>query len=315
MSIIKEWVKKTVNYFVSPCPTLFDLCVCFGIMGIGFIRPALKGFYLEFYTIFLMVVGFNYRPKRYFNGACFTLLGLIGLICLFKYSYEVRPGGLSFQYLNFYLMHEGFGYVFFASLLFYIVTTKATNLRLLAIALPIAAWNWIDVMFYCGQMTPILALGVGFFTFLLYKRKFKWAMLVALIAMNIIAWNYKWVLMKFACRPHIWLDLILKIKEHPFVGSGYNKLLIPDNLVNIKTWGNTWLYRHNDPLSLLAYIGVFAIIPIVMFVRELLVRFKGTWFIAPTVAICALCAIQVTFIFGDKASIILLSLSWMYIES
>jgi len=316
---MKKWGKKIIDYFANPCPTLFDLCVCFGILGIGFIRPALRGFYLEFYTMFLVIVGFNYKQKRHFNnGASLALISLISLICLFKYTYapHYNVRNISFQYLNFYMLHEGFGYIFFACLLFYIVTTKATNLRFLLFTIPIVIWKaWLPKMIYHGQMTPILALGVGFFAYLLYKKQFKWATFIALVALDFMVFNRKWVIMKFTCRPHVWWDLILRIKEHPFVGSGFNKLLVPDNLIVVKTWGSTWLYRHNDFLSLMAYIGAFAIIPIVMFIRELFIRFKKTWFVAPLVAFCALCLFQITFIYADRVIVILLSLSWMFIES
>ncbi len=315
MSTIKEWGKKVIDYFFNPCPTLFDLCVCFSILGISYIRPALRGFYLEFYTIFLVVIGFNYKQKRQFNGSSLTLLCLLGLICLFKFTYEFRVGSASFQYLNFYLMHEGFGYIFYSALLFYTITTKATNVRLLVFALPVVAHVWIAKMLYHGQLTPVLALGVGIFAYLLYKRKFKWAIFIALVAIDFMVYKREWVAMKFACRPYVFLDLIQQIIKHPFVGSGFNKLLIPDNFINVRSWGNTWLYRHNDFLSLMAYIGVFAIIPIVMLIRELLKRFKGRWYSALLVSYCALCFFQITFIFGDRVAIILLSLSWFYIES
>ena len=98
------------------------------------------------------------------------------------------------------------------------------------------------------------------------------------------------------------------------VGSGFNKLLIRDHFILVGTWGNTWLFRQNDILSLMAYIGAFSIIPLGLFIKELAVRFKRTWFIAPLVAYCALCFFQITFIYPDRTAIILLSLAWMWIE-
>jgi len=332
--MIKKWGRSIREYFFNPCPTLFDLCVCFGVAGIGIVKPALRGFYLEFYAIFLMVVGFNHKQKRHYNGASLTLLCLLAMISLLMHSLpgHISIKNMTFQYLNFYLMHEGFAYVFFSCLLFYIVVTKATNIRLLIFTLPIAMTPWIVKMLYCGQMTPILAAGLGFFVFLLYKRKFKWAIFVALVAIDVMVWNRRWLIMKFECRPHVWMELCRIIQNPPYigsffiekirngpmtflVGSGFNKLLIPDNLISIRSWGGNWLFRHNDPLSLMAYIGVFAIIPVVIFVKDLYIRFKRTWFIAPLVAYCALCCFQVTFIRPDKVAIILLSLSWMWIES
>ena len=313
--MIKVWGRRVMDFFFNPCPTLFDLCVCAGIAGIGFVLPALRGFYLEFYAAFLVVIGFHFKEKRHFNGASLTLLCMIGMISLLVHSLEYRPGALSFQYLNFYLMHEGFSYIFFSALLFYVIVTKATNLRLLIFALPLAMKPWLDKMIYCGQMTPILAVGVGFFTYFIYKRQFKWAIFTALVAIDVVLFNREWLMMKFECRPYVWGEMLSQIKNHPFVGSGFNKLLLPDNMMVISTWGNTWLYRHNDPLSLMAYVGVFAIIPIVLFIKELSTRFKRTWFIAPLVAVVVLCSFQVTFIFPTRVAVILVSLAWFYVES
>ena len=313
--MIKKWGGKVIDYFFNPRPTLFDLCVCFGILGISFVRPALRGFYLEFYAIFLVVIGFNYKEKRCFNGSSLTLLCLLGLISLFVHSFYVNFGGLSFQYLNFYLMHEGFSYIFFSALLFYIVVKKSTNLRLLLFVLPVVGKDWFARMMHGGQMSPILALGVGFIVYLIYKKRYKWALFVGIVALDIMVYNYDWLMMKFTCRPYIWKDLLGRIIDHPFIGNGFNKLLIPDNLIKVKAWGNTWLYRQNDFLSLMAYIGAFAIIPIGLFIKELAVRFKRTWFIAPLVAYCVLCFFQVTFVHPDRTSIILLSLAWFYVES
>ena len=329
--MIKKWGRKVIDYFFNPCPTLFDLCACFGVLGISFIRPALRGFYLEFYTIFLVIIGFNYEQKRHFNGASLTLLGLISLSTLFLHSYKVAFRSISFQYLNFYLMHEGFAYIFFGCLLFYIVATKSTNLRLLMFTLPVVMKVWIGKMLYSGQMTPMMAVGVGFFAFLLYRRQFKWAIFVALVAIDVAVFKREWLMMKFECRPYIWAHLIELIKHPPyigsyfieryqdskltfFVGSGYNKLLIPDNFINVKVWGNAWLFRQNDYLSIMAYIGIFAIIPIIMFIKELFARFKYTWFIALLIAFCTLSFFQMTFAYPDRVIVILLSLSWCYVE-
>ena len=332
--MVKKWGRSIKEYFFNPCPTLFDLCVCFGVVGISFVVQALRGLYLEFYAIFLMVIGFNQKQKRNFKGSNLTLLCLLAMISLLMHS---LPGHInirnpSFQYLNFYLMHEGFAYIFFACLLFYIVATKATNLRLLVFTLPVVAKVWYSEIMYCGQMTPLLAVGLGFFVFLLYKRKFKWAIFVALVAIDIMVWNRAWIILKFRCRPYVWLELCKYIRNPPYigsffiekirncplsfmVGSGFNKLVVPDNMIAVSTYGNYWLFKHNDYLSLMAYIGVFAIIPVALFIKELFVRFKRTWFIAPLVAYCALCFFQITFSEPDRVAIILLSMAWCWIEA
>lgn len=331
---IKKWDRRVMDFFFNPCPTLFDLCVCFGVLGVIFARRALQGWYLEFYAIFLVVIGFNYKEKRHFNGSSLTLLCILGLISLLLHSMPpyINIRNISFQYLNFYLMHEGFTYIFFACVLFYIVVTKATNVRLLLFTLPIAMKNWVSVMLYCGQMTPLLAVGVGIFIYLLCKRQTKWAIFVALVGLNIVAWNYKWLMMKFSSRPHVWMELFRFIKNPPYigsffievfrhdwfnfiVGSGFNKLVVADNMLSIRTWGGNWLFRHNDILSLMAYIGVFAIIPIILFVKELFIRFRGTQFISLLVAVVVLCNIQITFTRPDRVAVILLVLAWCYIEA
>jgi len=328
---LSEAIHKVWCVFFDPCPTLFDVCVCFGFIGIVYVNPSLRGFYLVTYSILLMAIGFNYPERRKFNGGSLAILCVMGFTTMFFHSYYVNVKSITFQYLNFYLMMEGLLYILFTCILFYTVTTKSKNIRLLLFTLPFCLKLWIPKIIFHGQFTPVMSLCLAVFIYMVIKKKWSTATLMAAVALVILGTHKDWALMKFACRPHIWGELIEFIKNPPFlggylpvqirdhwlacfVGSGFNKLLVPDNLLIVSTWGNTWLFRHNDFLSLAAYIGVLSLIPICMFIRELAVAFRRSKALIFLMAACFLSFFQITFIHPDRVIFILLMLSWMYIE-
>jgi hypothetical protein len=129
--------------------------------------------------------------------------------------------------------------------------------------------------------------------------------------------------MKFACRLPMWKDMIFSdlqfppigIKQHPFMGHGFNQLLIPDNMMCSTTWGKTWIFEHQDFLNALNVLGVFAIIPIALFIKQIIQKVIKSRYLIPVLAIVILMCVQMTLFVGDRALAIVSFLSVAYIET
>ena len=242
------------GYSLDSFPTLFDLVVCFGIIGVTFVNPFIRGFYLVFLTLLIMSVGLNYPNKRNVQLPELSLFCILGMIGVFVHSFVWSVKSITFEYLNFYMMAEGLLYIFFGCMFLSVVAQKASNLRLLMITIPITLIPMINKTVYCGQMTFIMATLVAVVIWLFWARKlalFTWATIIGLI---VVGCNWHWICMKFACRPPIWLELAQAIRIHPWVGIGFNKYLRPDNM-RVFSWPDAYLFMHNDYLTIMLFMG------------------------------------------------------------
>src|SRR4030043_1089281 len=219
-------------WLFSPRPTLFDLCAVFGVVGIPFIPECLHGFYFCFYAVFITVIGFYSMCYRNVSFSSLTLLSLIALSGLFIHAFVWGPNSITFQYLNFYLLFEGFAYVLFGSVMFYTLVTKGRNLKLILITLPIALIPFIKFSLHHGRGSIVFAIAIAVVLFCVKHRKYGWALAITIFALDFFIWKFAWFKMKFACRIPLWHDMIFStdmtnpgIKLHPFVGSGLNHFL------------------------------------------------------------------------------------------
>ena len=317
MSQIMRAVKNTVKALFSPMPSLFDLFVCLGIVPIGFINKTFQGHYLVFYTIFLFIISFMYKCQRNYKNVWFTLILLWSFYSIFVHSYLVNVNSVMFKYLNFYLMSEGFLYILFGIIYLYLITVKAKNLRLLWITLPIALIPLFRMQLHCGQMSYILALVLSVIIYNIRKQYWTLAF-IALSGVIVIAiLNLSWLVMKFNCRPYIWWHMIKGIMDYPFVGTGFNRLLQPDNMTWVTQIGKLeygWLWRHNDYLSLAGYIGLPILIPIIGLIKSFHDKFRDSWKIIVFTSFVIVCFFQMTMFDPYKAFIILTILGYLHIE-
>lgn len=287
----------------------------------GFVPSELKGLYFIFYSIFMVCISFYLVPVwrvDKFNGL--TLISLCGLSSLFWHSFFVNTNSITFQYLNVYLMMEGFIYILFGCLLFYTLSTKGRNLRLFAITLPIAGLGWVKYALHYGQMSIIIAMFVGFIVYLVLQRRFILLDLLICLTFLVVTVNYKWLWMKFALRPGVWAELCRMIWAHPFIGEGFNKFVGQDQN-GITLWNSArtvvmnCLYRHNDFLNIAALYGAPVLIGIGLFIKESIDRLKGSWMIAPFIGFIALCFVQATMFSPDKALVLICTTAVFYTEN
>jgi hypothetical protein len=119
--------------------------------------------------------------------------------------------------------------------------------------------------------------------------------------------NFHRLKLNFIARPLAVKYLIGEIKLHPFVGTGFNKTLNPDNMFFVKKWG--WLYKHNDLLALASYLGIPSLAFMVYFIIDTIKKLKISWRLVICLTILITSLFQMTFFFVDKAVICLLILS------
>jgi len=288
----------------------------------GFIRLPWQGFYFCLYSVFVTTIGFYRKNERNIAVPSLTLLSLIALAGIFSHGFISGPNSITFQYLNFMLMFEGFGYVFFGSLLFYTLVNKGRNLRLFYLTLPIALLPTIKSYLYSGRGSILFALALALIIYWIANRKYMLAGLMAIIALEFLYIKLDWFKMKFACRLPMWYDMIysnqkfppIGITQHPFIGHGFNQLLIPDNIMCSTSWGRTWLFKHNDPLNIINILGVFVIIPLGLFIDQIIQKVKKSRFLVPILAVIIVGFVQMTLFSGDRALAITAFLALTYIE-
>ena len=317
MNQIMRAVRKNIKLFSSPMPSLFDLVVCLGIIPIGHISREFKGFYLVFYTFFLIALSISTKFSRNYKNIWLALIMLWSFIGIFIHSWIVNTNSVTYKYFNFYLMSEGFIYVFAGTLYLYMIINKCKNLRLLWLTLPIALIPLINVQVHTGQMSYILALIVGL---VIYSfRKSYWTLsFIMLSGLVIVAVsNISWLIMKFECRPYVWIQLIRNIVQYPLVGTGFNKLLQPDNMIWVTQIGTIeygWLFRHNDYLSIAAFLGLPILIPIIGLTCNFYNKFKDSWKLIILSSFVIVAFFQITMFDMYKAFIILTVLGYLHVE-
>lgn len=294
-------IEKLKRYFFSPCPSLFDVCACIAIAGIGFVPAYLHGFYFCFAIVFIASVGFSHENTRSFSSAGLSILVIMALSNIFIHSFVYSPRSITFQYLNFYLMFEGFAYLFFGVLLLLMLIAKTTNFRILYLALPFSLYPSIVNGIQGGRGSLIFAMAMGFIIFLSLRKRYTEMALIAMSCVALLFIKHDWFAMKFSCRIPLWIDMFKSCLEHPIIGHGFNKLLTPDNMKLSLSWGSTWLFIHNDYLNAMNIFGFLVIVPITMFLYQVVSILRRSWYIAPVIGIIILCFFQMTMFDGNKA--------------
>jgi len=316
--MLKKWGETVFNYIRQlRSPTFFDFCACIGIIPIAYLHTNFKGIYLVFFSLFLMCYTLSKKSVREYHNKWLSLILLWSLMGVFLHSWVVNADSGAYKWINFQLMSEGFIYIFFSIMLLVTIIKFGKNYRLLFITLPIAFIPMYQKMVHCGQMSLMLAVLLGVIVYFMSKSRKRVIWFIIGIFGTLVIANYKWLLMKFECRPYVWIELLRQIYENFWFGTGYNKLLRPDNMVWVREIGTItcgWLFRHNDYLSIVAFLGFPIIIPIVGVIHKLIKRFKTSPKAIFIYAVLILCFFQITMFEADKALFIITILGYLHGE-
>jgi hypothetical protein len=226
--------------------------------------------------------------------------------------------GGAYNWVNYCLMSEGFIYLFFSIWFLRTVSTHSVNLRWLWFTIPFAIYPIVVFMLRTRQMSFLLSFALATLIYLIMTKRYKIYIVALIFTIVLVISKYQWILFKWNCRPYSWIELGRQIMEHPFVGTGYNKTLIPDNMMWIRQIGNVvygWLWRQNDYLSIASFLGLPILIPIAMFLKDLFMRFRKFAYVVLFMAFCLTSFMQITMFVPEKALIVITLLSFFYSET
>lgn len=315
---IGKVIGKVREVLFIPGPSLLDIFVCLGVIPIGHLKLEFQGLYLVFFTFLLLMLSIYKHYERSCKNIWLVLIGVWAFIGIFIHSWCVNSQSVAYRYLNFYLMSEGFIYIFAGIMYLHTVVNKCSNLRLLWITIPIALVPMFQKQVYCGQMSYILALMLGIMVYNAIKKRFIFTVIMVTGFLIIALYNMAWLIMKFNCRPYVWIQMLKSIAQYPLFGSGFNKYLIPNNMIWVEQIGSIeygWLFRHNDYLSITSFLGVPILIPIIGFVCHYLNKFKNSWKLIIFSSFVIVSFFQITMFDAYKAFIILTTLGYLHIEA
>lgn len=312
----KVWdILKTL---VCPTPSLLDVTFAIGIIPIGFFDRQFQGIYLVGLSLLLFAFSMGREDTKGFVSPGLSFILFWSFVSIFLHGTSLPTKSVMYNFINFSLMSEAFIYILAGILLLKTVIGKVVNIRLLYITIPIALIPIINKAVYFGQVTPIFAVLLAFFLYFIGRQKKIFVVLTSVVTLTILIMNFQWVAMKFNCRPYVNIELLKQIGESYWIGTGFNRFLTPDNLVWVRQIGNFeygWLYRHNDFLSITAFMGVPILLGIIIFLKELFDRIRYTPWVVMFTAIILMCLFQITMFLPDKALIIIACMVTMYCEA
>lgn len=269
-------IKRMAGWFIRPAPSFFDLCLA-GFLILPYIRDGYRQeIFFIFYIIFLVCISMGQKPIREYHSLPLMLLSLWALIGVFIHSYLICEESITMRYLNMYLLSEGFIYILFGSLFITMVVKYSRNMRIFYLLIP---FGLIPMLLKQISPAPLIliyatprnftlwgSIGISITLYFALRRKWLYTSILASIGL-ILAFLKRGVLMSnWQARPYAWGQLIREIIKHPFVGSGfYHGLEHPKHMIWIEYQNHGWLFRHNDYLSLGAYLGIFATICVMWF--------------------------------------------------
>lgn len=290
----------------SSHPSVFDLFLV-GMFVTPFLRDNyLKGMYFVFYSIFLFLLTTLMQPRRKYRSWPLSLLLLWSFLSIFVHNnVPIVENAIINYYINVAMMFEGFIYVLCGVLLIRSIVIYSSRPLYLYAFLPIAMIGPMKQILYSGQITLLAAAWVAVVVFLVLHKEYFISGLVTIVGLALATLKWSWVVMKFTCRPLIWKELTRQILTHPWIGTGLNHTLDPDNMVFIQRRGTIYglTYRHNDILSAGAYLGIIVIILILIFAMLALFRARHSWHFLPLCTLFLASWFQMTFFWPDKAAI------------
>jgi len=284
----------------QPTPSFFDFLISLMLI-INFIKETyIKEIFFVFYILFLWSVTFLIKPKREYRNIWLGILTIWSLISVFIHSYILSQESITFRYKNMYLMSEGFIYIICGVLFLSLLVRYSTNIKFIYFLSPILAIPWFFEFIKDQHLTPFVALFIALLIYCLWKRKIWAFMLMFWSGLTYFGLNYSYILNKFRFKIPIMGELVRQIIQHPFVGSGFNKTLSPDNMIFLDKQ-QLWLWRYNDFLNLGAQLGIVALFCSLFFISGILSRIRANWHLILAITMILIMSSQSIMFFADKA--------------
>lgn len=290
----------------SPLPSFFDLCLA-GILITPFINDYTKqSIFFIFYIILLTCISISLKPRRDYRNIPLSLLTIWAFIGIFIHNFVIPcEESVVIQYINLYILSEGFIYILFGAMFVMLVIRHSRNMRFIYPVIPV-------VLFFAlhrngdFNKTFILSSGLSILIYLLLSKKFLFASISAAGILIFAKLRWSALMVSWACRPYVLRQLWKEICQRPLFGSGfYHGLGHPQEMINTP-WG--WLYRHCDWLSICAYLGVPMLILLIWAFISSTKRIGIKLALIPMLIIGITSAFQLNFFKIKRASIYLLTI-------
>lgn len=286
-------------------PTFFDICAGTFLVFLVYTEDIfLRSVIFIFGIIFLMCLSLGIKPRDNYSSKSLLLASLLSFVGIFVHSFEIVPNSALNKFFNVSLMFEGFIYLFFGIYLLFLIINFSKCRWLYWAAIALSLLRFVPDCYTQGRVSFLLSFVIAFFIWLIINGKIKFAACVIAVGLIFTLFNWDWIVMKFRCRPFVWLQLVKDILRHPFIGEGYCKYLW-GNMNWIKEGNFGWLYRHNDYLSLAAYIGSPVLPFLGCFLASSIKRIGRSASLIPFLTIAILCFFQMTMFYPDKAAVCL----------
>lgn len=221
--------------------------------------------YFVFGVIALSLLSLFSKPKRYLTDWCVGAFALWALFLMFWHS-QIWVESITYRYLDFFLMSEGFIHVFAAILLYKLVYEYVDKLPSVYFALVF----YLGRGFFIKSLTPIFAVAICSLIWCVAKKKWQWFGLMLVLTCAFIGMNTHYIWVKWQARAFAWPYTIKEILQHPFIGTGFDKSI----MINLIKGPNGWCFRHNDFLNVTKDLGLPALMLIGVFLFGFIKWFK-----------------------------------------
>lgn len=293
----------------TPKVSIIDLSIL-GILALPFMsNPFHRGSYLIFYSIFLFCLSQFFAPKNNYKSVPVVIFLLTSLALIFVHRpYKIVPNSIINSYFNIAIMSEGFIYILAGYMLFITIIRYSKNynfILIMALLVSIVPIKFILSVGSTGSLSVALALSI--LTYLVLNKKMRFLIDSLIIGIISFAINWKYIFAKSVCRPQIWIASLKEIKQHPFLGIGFNQTVMPDGLFPVEPWG--WVYKHNVFLTIWSSLGIVALIAIIWFVVDSLRQIGKTIYLIPFLFLVLFCNMKETMLIPERAGIVIVILA------
>jgi hypothetical protein len=187
--------------------------------------------------------------------------------------------------------------------------------------MPVVFWPWIREFFGVShRITVVCAFAISFFIYALIKKKLLLGIVMLIICgIVFVQYNSHFHFDKNQ-RINVNRELLRQIKQHPFVGSGFYNGMNPAHMFPVadcvhqepdgRISNKGWVYRHNDFLSIAAYLGLPALALIALTIIGMMYLLGGGIPVFVLLGFIITCGLQMTMFTIDKAISILLFTAW-----
>lgn len=285
---------------------MMTILIAVYILIVSFMEPGyICNMFFVYGAVALWCASLLFSPARKFISVEIGLLLSWALMCIFLHTDTVGQKTIIFRYLNIYLMSEGFIYLFCGAIFLKLFVEHVKDIKPFYFILPLCFIPWltqnsVSPMLWANpgnimvqpwsiansRFTILFSFVISTIIYLFIKKKNKTGIVLCSLMSLIAVLKWQAICLKFACRPVIWIDMFHKIKEHPFVGTGFNKTLISPDMMWVDYQSYGYVLKHNDYGALAMNLGIIPVIILGVFLVRIYLKIYKQKIAIPFLAFC-----------------------------